>query len=135
MLVEVMAQTGLKVAMARVECGQVPLPPQHGSSDQHAQASQGCHVVVVLSTRTSGAAGRRWRRQTGRRRDATGRRRHCHQHHHTAGRRRAAGCRRRRQARVKSLLSAPLPSPPLSPRTAGTGDASPLSAVGGSRFE
>ena len=62
---EVMAQTGLKVAMVRVECGQAPWPPQHRSANQHVRASQGRHVVVVVSARTSGAAGRRRRRQAG----------------------------------------------------------------------
>ena len=87
-----MAQTGLTVAMVRVECGQAPWPPQHGSIDQHACVSQGRRIVVVISVMTSGAAGRRWRRQTGQRRDATGHHRRRCQQHHASGRRRAAGC-------------------------------------------
>ena len=62
-LVEVVAQTGLKVAMACVECGHAPWPPQHGSSDQHARALQDRHVVIVVLVRTSSDAGRRWLRR------------------------------------------------------------------------
>ena len=131
-----MAQTGLKVAMARVEYGQAPWPPQHGSSNQHTRLLQGRHVIVVISVRTCGAAGRRWRRQTWQRRDVTGRRRRRRQQYHAAGHRRAADCRHysRHQVHDKSRPSALLPSPPLLPQTAGTGAVSPSSTVGGWRF-
>ena len=105
--------------MARVECGQAPWPPQHGSSHQHARASQVRHVVVVVSVTTSGTTGRRWRRQTGRRRDATGRRRRRRQQHHAFGRRRAADSRRRHRLQARDESRPPVPLP--SPRTAGTG--------------
>ena len=61
-----MAQTGLKVAMVRVKCGQAPRPPQYAFSDQHARASQGRLGVIIISVWTIGGAGRLWRRQTGR---------------------------------------------------------------------
>ena len=49
-----MAQTGLKVAMARVEYGQATWPPQHGSSNQHARSRRVVTSSLSVPLATAG---------------------------------------------------------------------------------